>query len=47
VSALIQQIKIANMNANDPAMTKSSAMSAGIVSSTDVYRLYLSMMSLG
>jgi len=27
----MQQIKIANMNANDPAMTRSSPMNAGIL----------------
>jgi hypothetical protein len=26
----MQQIKIANMNANDPAMTRSSPMNAGM-----------------
>jgi hypothetical protein len=31
LSALIQQRRIANMNANDPAMTKISPINAGIV----------------
>ena len=40
LSALMQQIKIANMNANEPAMTKISPMNAGMLVVMRVGYLY-------
>lgn len=41
LSALMQQIKIANMNANEPAMTKISPMNAGMLVGLGLVSVFL------
>jgi hypothetical protein len=41
----MQQIKIANMNANEPVMTKISPMNAGMLVGIESWFLYLSCVS--
>jgi F0F1-type ATP synthase assembly protein I len=43
----MQQIKIPNMNANEPAMTKSSAINAGIMVGIGVGICVVSLISTG